>query len=119
MMRRFTLLATLISIVMFGVPAQAGVSIRIGEPGYYGSLDIGGFPQPELIYPQPMVIERPAVGVVAEPMYLHVPPGHAKHWGKHCRKYNACGRPVYFVQDRWYQEHYVPRYREMHHGHDN
>jgi hypothetical protein len=45
-----------------------------------------------------------------------VPPGHAKHWNKHCRKYNACGQPVYFVQDRWYQQVYVPRYREIHNG---
>jgi len=27
------------------------------------------------------------------PVYLHVPPGHAKNWRKHCREYNACNRP--------------------------
>jgi hypothetical protein len=47
----------------------------------------------------PVVVERPAV-------YLRVPPGHAKHWKKHCREYNACGERVYFVQERWYNEHY-------------
>ena len=25
--------------------------------------------------------------------------------------YNACGQPVYFVQERWYNEVYVPRHR--------
>jgi uncharacterized protein YcfJ len=26
-------------------------------------------------------------------------------------QYNACGRPVYFVDDRWYNDVYVPHYR--------
>ncbi len=50
----------------------------------------------------------------AEPVYLRVPPGHRKNWGKHCRKYGACGQPVLFVQDRWYSDVYAPRYREVH-----
>jgi hypothetical protein len=52
------------------------------------------------------------VAVPAEPLYLRVPPGHAKHWRKHCREYNACDRQVYFVQERWYNDVYVPQYRE-------
>jgi hypothetical protein len=58
-----------------------------------------------------VIIQRVPVGVVRQPVYLHVPPGHAKNWSKHCYRYDACGRPVYFVQDRWYNEVYVPRYR--------
>ncbi|MHB9119182.1 MAG: hypothetical protein ACYC2R_13045 [Burkholderiales bacterium] len=46
-----------------------------------------------------------------EPIYLRVPPGHAKHWSKHCREYNACGERVLFVQDNWYEHEYAPRYR--------
>jgi hypothetical protein len=46
-------------------------------------------------------------------IYLRVPPGHAKHWGKHCREYNACGERVLFVQDNWYNREYVPRYQEQ------
>jgi hypothetical protein len=110
------LLFIVAAVAVIAVPehvARAGVSVQIGEPGFYGRIDIGGFPQPQLIYPQPVVIERVPAGVVLEPVYLHVPPGHAKHWSKHCRKYNACGQPVYFVQDRWYQQEYVPRYREI------
>ena len=49
-----------------------------------------------------------------QPVYMHVPPGHAKDWGKHCRKYNACGQPVYFVEDRWYTNTYVPAYAQEH-----
>jgi hypothetical protein len=29
---------------------------------------------------------------------MHVPPGHAKNWSKHCSRYNACAYPVYFVK---------------------
>jgi hypothetical protein len=59
------------------------------------------------------VIQPLPVGVVRQPIYLHVPPGHAKDWRKHCSKYNACGQPVYFVQENWYNEVYVPRYRDQ------
>ncbi|HET8882236.1 MAG TPA: hypothetical protein VFM56_08690 [Solimonas sp.] len=94
---------------------DVGVSISVGDPNFYGQLDIGNMPQPRLIYPQPVIIER---GVRAAPMYLRVPPGHAKHWDKHCAEYRACGRPVYFVQDDWYEDVYVPTYRK-HHGPDH
>jgi hypothetical protein len=58
--------------------------------------------------------------VYVQPVYLHVPPGHEKHWSKHCGKYGACGRPVYFVREDWYQTHYVPRYRQQHeHEHEH
>jgi hypothetical protein len=54
------------------------------------------------------------VRYVGPPIYLHVPPGHAKDWGKHCGKYDACGRRVYFVEERWYDNVYVPAYRKRH-----
>lgn len=90
--------------------ADIGVSVSVGQPGFYGQINIGGYPQPQLIYPQPMIIQP--VPRNAAPLYLYVPPGHAKHWNKHCYEYNACGRPVYFVQESWYNNVYVPRYRE-------
>jgi len=94
--------------------ADVGVSINVGEPGFYGRIDIGNVPRPILVYPQPVIIQQAPVGVVSEPIYLHVPPRHAKKWRKYCGRYNACGRPVYFVQDRWYNTVYVPRYRREH-----
>jgi hypothetical protein len=48
-----------------------------------------------------------------QPVYLRVPPGHEKHWSKHCGKYGACGQPVYFVREDWYQTQYVPRYAKQ------
>ena len=89
--------------------ADVGMSIHITEPGFYGRIDMGRAPAPVLIYPQPIIIEQRPVTVVRQPIYLRVPPGHEKNWGKHCRRYNACGQPVYFVQDNWYREVYAPR----------
>lgn len=94
--------------------ADVGVSVSVGQPGFYGRIDIGNFPRPALIYPEPIIV-RP-VGVAYEPIYLHVPPGQAKKWHSYCGQYNACGRPVYFVQDHWYNDVYVPEYRARHGG---
>jgi hypothetical protein len=115
-MKRILLTATLVAAIAPAFATDVGVSVTVGEPGFYGQINIGDFPRPQLVYSQPMVIQPAPVGVVYQPMYLHVPPGHAKKWSKHCYKYNACGRPVYFVQDNWYNNVYVPQYRE-HGGH--
>lgn len=92
--------------------ADVGVSVSVGDPGFYGRIDIGNYPAPALVYPQPMIIQRgPSL---PPPVYLYVPPWQARDWRRYCYQYNACGRPVYFVQERWYNNVYVPRYREMH-----
>ncbi len=82
---------------------DVGVSISISQPGVYGRIDIGRYPQPVLVQTQPVIIQRGPRAM--EPVYLWVPPGHQKNWHKHCGRYNACGAPVYFVQESWYQEH--------------
>ena len=90
--------AALLALVAGGAQAtDVGVSIGISQPGVYGRIDIGRFPQPQVIVQRPVVIVREAVR--PQPIYLHVPPGHAKNWGKHCARYNACGQPVYFVKE--------------------
>lgn len=93
--------------------ADIGVSVSAGQPGFYGRIDIGNVPQPVLVYSQPVIIQ-PVVGVLRAPVYLHVPPGHAKDWAKHCGKYNACGERVYFVKENWYNDVYVPHYQSQH-----
>lgn len=85
--------------------ADIGVSVQISQPGVYGRVDIGRFPQPVLVQPQPVVIVHQTRVAPVQPVYLWVPPGHQKNWRKHCGRYNACGVPVYFVQDGWYHEH--------------
>lgn len=114
----------LIIILLVAVSAQAAspdvnVSVNVGQPGFYGRIDIGNAPRPQVIYAEPKIVGPPHVEVVQEPLYLHVPPGHAKKWSKHCHKYDACNRPVYFVKDKWYNDVYVPHYRAQHAGHGN
>lgn len=88
--------------------ADVGVSISVSQPGVYGRIDIGRFPQPEVIVAQPVWVQRPRVVQPVQPVYLWVPPGHQKNWGKHCSRYNACGVPVYFVKEEWYRAHVAP-----------
>lgn len=105
-------MAMTIAAATLSTPASAQVSINIGQPGFYGRLDIGGFPPPPLLFPEPRMIHRVPVG--RPPLYLRVPPGHARDWRRHCHRYGACGERVYFVQDNWYRHEYAPRYQERH-----
>ncbi len=97
---------------------DVGVSVSISQPGVYGRIDIGRFPQPQVVVAQPVIIQRPVyvqqqpVYRAPEPVYMWVPPGHRKNWRKHCREYGACGVPVYFVRDDWYDK------KVKHHGRD-
>jgi hypothetical protein len=106
----FRALAAATLVACAALPAwsavDVGVGVTIREPGVYGRIEIGTAPPPPVYYPQPVIIARPAVVVAQPPMYLYVPPGHAKNWRKHCGAYNACGRPVYFVKESWVQEEY-------------
>jgi hypothetical protein len=97
---------TLGALVPAFAQTSVGVSIGINQPGVYGRIDIGNFPQPQLIYAQPVIITRPVQYVQQQPVYLYVPPGHQKNWAKHCGRYNACGQPVYFVKEQWVRERY-------------
>jgi hypothetical protein len=115
-MKRFLNSAAL--ALAFASPVFAtdvGVSVSIGQPGFYGRLDIGGYPPPQFIYAEPVFIGPAPMN--RPPIYLRVPPGHAKHWSKHCSRYNACGERVYFVKDDWYTREYAPRYQERHREH--
>lgn len=120
MKRILMAMAMTIAATTLSAPASAQVSVNIGQPGFYGRIDIGGFPPPPLLFPEPRMIHR--VPVSRPPLYLHVPPGHARDWRRHCRHYGACGERVYFVQDNWYRDEYAPRYQERHghrdHGRD-
>lgn len=95
---------------------NVGVSIGINQPGVYGRIDIGSFPQPAVIYSKPILIAPQPMVVRHQPAYLYVPPGHQKNWAKHCGRYGACAQPVYFVQESWVRERYE---EQQHRGHGN
>lgn len=105
-----------LAVVSAPAMAQVGVSVSVGQPGFYGQINIGSAPIPQLIYPRPVVIAPAPQYIGAAPIYLRVPPGHARHWARHCAAYGACGRPVYFVTDDWYEHNYIPYYKQ-HRGH--
>ena len=111
-MKHFLIAAALTAAIAPALAADVGVSVSIGQPGFYGRIDIGDYPRPQMIYRNPIVIER--IQGDRPPIYLHVPPGHAKNWRKHCRAYDACGERVFFVQNNWYNREYVPRYQQRH-----
>lgn len=111
--------ALLLSASLLALSASAmAAEVVVGEPGFYGRLDIGAFPHPEVINREPVVIEN-VRRAPAAPVYLRVPVEYQSHWAAHCRAYNACGERVFFVQDKWYANEYAPRYRTMHEHHED
>ena len=95
--------------------AQTNVSVSIGQPGFYGRVDLGDFVSRPVVYAQQPVIVTRGPAYIAEPVYLRVPVDHRRHWSRYCGRYGACGRQVLFVRDEWYRNTYVPRWREHHH----
>jgi len=111
-MNRLLFAAALAAVTGAALAGDNHGHASIGQPDYYGRLDFGDYPQPEVINRHPIAIERVPTNHL--PVYLRVPAGQTKNWRKHCREYNACGERVYFVQDNWYNRDYVPRYQEYH-----
>ena len=103
-------LLTLTLAAAAALPAQAatsiGVSIGINAPGQYGRIDIGNYPQPVLVNPQPIIYAPSEVAIYQRPIYLYVPQEQQAHWGRYCGSYRACGQPVHFVQESWVRDQY-------------
>jgi hypothetical protein len=125
---RFVLPSALALVAAVPLARAQNVSVGVtitGEvvPGVYGQVVLGNRPPPPLVYAQPMIAEPVVVAepVPVEPIYLHVPPGHAKHWRRYCREYNACNRPVYFVKSPEYEPGFrMDRWRAAHeHEHEH
>jgi hypothetical protein len=115
--KRNKIIASIIIASAFGSAAaqtSVGVSIGINQPGVYGRINIGDAPPPALVLPQPVIIAPPRVVVQRRPIYLYVPPAHQRDWRRYCGRYEACGQPVYFVQETWVRE----RYEHEHPGWD-
>jgi hypothetical protein len=111
------IIASILAAGAFGSAAaqtSVGVSIGINQPGVYGRINIGDVPPPALVLPQPVIIAPPRVVVERRPIYLYVPATHQRDWRRYCGRYEACGQPVYFVQETWVRE----RYEREHPGWD-
>lgn len=95
--------------------ADVGVSISFSQPGVFGRVDIGQFPQPQVIVAQPVLVAPPPPAMPPpEPVYLWVPYEHRVHWEQHCEEYRACGHPVYFVNHVWYRNNVMAHRDERH-----
>src|ERR1700738_4031348 len=117
-----SLAAIAVATASVGHAGDLGIQVILsGEvaPGVYGQVQIGNASPPPLVYAQPMLIE--VQQAPPPPVYLHVPPWHARNWRRHCREYNACNRPVYFVRSAEYEPDYARRRhdREDDHGREN
>ena len=60
--------------------ADVGVSVSVGQPGFYGQIDIGDFPRPQVIYSQPRMIVRGEGD--RTPVYQRDAPSKDKKWRK-------------------------------------
>ena len=119
MKKLVTALVLSVAVASPVLAADVGVSVSISQPGVYGRVDIGRFPQPQVVVAQPLIIVRPVQVVEPpQPVYMWVPPGHRKNWRKHCGQYNACGVPVYFVQDGWYGQNVRPHEHDRDRDHE-
>jgi hypothetical protein len=119
-----------IAIMALGFAANAASANDLGinvvlegevKPGVYGRVELGRNSRPDLVYAEPRVIvveEDHHHHHHDEPVYLHVPPGHARNWGRHCHAYHACSRQVYFVMSDEYREKPKPKHKH-HHKHEH
>ncbi|MDE2598084.1 MAG: hypothetical protein KGL40_00520 [Rhodocyclaceae bacterium] len=103
MKRLFTLLAALLCLSP-AVHAQG-----MGQPGFYGRIEIGTAQQPPLLISD-AIMGNPGV-YTGQPVYMHVPRAHAYAWSRYCHLYGACDWMVYFVDNDWYDTVYVPGFR--------
>ena len=105
MKKNFTFATAALLLASAAQATDVGVSVQVGQPGFYGRIDIGNVAPPPVVVAEPVWVQRRPVNVA--PVYMRIPPGHQKNWAKHCARYNACGVPVYFVREDWYQERYA------------
>jgi hypothetical protein len=104
---RLSIAAALFTAAMLPVAQAADISVSINQPGVYGRVLFGEpIPQGSWVNPQPIIVTQPQYNWQREPIYLYVPPSHSSNWPRYCSRYNACGQPVTFVQDRWVRDRY-------------
>ena len=118
---RLTALALLPATLMLPAAARAadvGISLSVMQPGVYGRIDIGPQYRPDVVYAEPVWIQRPHhVYRMPAPVYLYAPPHHVRDWRRYCGGYGACGQPVFFIQERWVRDWHEHRGWEHRHGH--
>ncbi len=116
---RWLYLGVLAMISSSALAADVSISLHGQvQPGLYGSVSVGEryptviYQEPVRVYhPEPVYVERHYstshyAPVVVQPIIIHAPKKHRKHWKKHCHQYRACGREVRFVEVYEQPRHY-------------
>ena len=114
-MRSMQTLVALAIALACGWAMGANVSVIVEgqiKPGVYGRVEVGNPSVPPPVWrTQPVIIAPVPQAVEVVPVYMHVPPGHARNWGRHCHRYQACGHPVYFVKSVEYEPDYGRKHK--------
>jgi hypothetical protein len=63
-MKRFIFAAAVAASTAPALAANVGVSVVFGQPGYYGHIDIGNFPQPPGVRVERVVRPRIAASTI-------------------------------------------------------
>ena len=132
-MKQFiTLVSALVVSASSWAGTSVGISLNVVQPGVYGQIVIGNAPPPPVVVAQPVIVAPAPVVVQQQPIYLYVPVEYQQNWPRYCGRYNACGRPVLFVQEQWVRdrhhdddededrggEHHRHGHHGKHHGDD-
>src|SRR2546430_6197918 len=56
--KRFVYAIAALTISAPTLASEAGVSVSVGQPGFYGRVEIGSLPPPQLVYAQPIRSEE-------------------------------------------------------------
>lgn len=104
-MKRYLLAAAL--SVAAAAASAADVAVSAGHPDYFGQLEVGHLAPPAVVYENAVIVRGKRRVEGAEAIYMRLPEKQVRQWSKYCSRYDACGRPVYFVKDEWYRNVYV------------
>ena len=84
-MKRIILLTALFTLAASTVYAGGvGISVSVAQPGFYGTVAVGGYPAPAMVYPAPAVVYPAPVVIRPVPYAVHPPvhavaPGHVRY----------------------------------------
>ncbi len=106
---KYLMITAAVAATALAMPAFAD-NYKVGQPGYYGRLDVNSSSKPQVINSNP--VSGTGASSNRAPIYLRVPAGDISDWQQRCQDYNACNERVYFVQDNWYKQNYASQYQE-------
>ena len=104
-MKRLLFAAALAATTFPALANDVGVSISIGQPGSYGRIDLGGYPQPRVMFRAAM--NRPQI-------YMHVPPALPKTGASTAVLTSPVENGSIF-QNNWYERNFVSHYQAQNH----